>query len=61
MAGAVIVIEFPDRASASAWYESPAYQEILPLRTDNADSTAILVDGVGRDHRAIDALTASAT
>jgi uncharacterized protein (DUF1330 family) len=59
--GAVIVIEFPDRASASAWYESPAYQEILPLRTNNADGTAILVDGVGPDHRATDVLTASAT
>ena len=56
--GAVIVIEFPDRERAEAWYESPAYQAILPLRTCNAEGTALLVDGVGRDHRAIDVLVA---
>jgi uncharacterized protein (DUF1330 family) len=56
--GTVIVIEFPDRERATAWYDSPAYQEILPLRTRNADGTAILVDGVDRDHRATDVLAA---
>ena len=54
--GDVIVIEFPDREQATAWYESPAYQAILPLRTGNADGTAILVDGVDPDHRATDVL-----
>jgi uncharacterized protein (DUF1330 family) len=56
--GTVIVIEFPDRERATAWYDSPAYQEILPLRTRNADGTAILVDGVDADHRATDVLAA---
>ena len=28
----VVVIEFPDLATAQAWYASPAYQAILPLR-----------------------------
>ena len=28
----VIVLEFPDMAAAKAWYASPAYQAILPLR-----------------------------
>jgi uncharacterized protein (DUF1330 family) len=58
--GAVIVIEFPDRARATAWYESPAYQEILPLRTGNAEGMAILVDGVTPDHRATDVLAPAA-
>jgi uncharacterized protein (DUF1330 family) len=58
--GDVIVIEFPDRERATAWYESSQYQEILPLRTGNADGTAILVDGVSRDHRATDVLTQAA-
>jgi len=56
--GDVIVIEFPDRERASGWYESPEYQAILALRTDNAESTAILVDGVTADHRATDVLAA---
>ena len=56
--GTVIVIEFPDRERATAWYESPAYQEILPLRTRNADGVAILVDGVDADHVATDVLAA---
>ena len=55
--GDMIVIEFPDRERATAWYESPAYQEILPLRTDNAEGTAVLVDGVPADHRATDVLS----
>jgi uncharacterized protein (DUF1330 family) len=56
-AGDLIVI---DRESATAWYESPAYQEILALRTRNADGTAIIVDGVGPDRRATDVLQARA-
>src|SRR3712207_8993609 len=34
--GDLIVIVFPNRASAHAWYESPAYRDILPLRTGNS-------------------------
>ena len=54
--GAIIVIEFPGRAQAHAWYKSDAYQEILALRTDNSRSDIILVDGVGPDHLATDVL-----
>jgi len=54
--GDLIVIEFPDRESATGWYESPAYQEILPLRTKNSDGAAIVIDGVPADHRATDVL-----
>jgi uncharacterized protein (DUF1330 family) len=54
--GDLIVIEFPDRDHARAWYASPAYQEILRLRTDNAEGDVILVDGVPASHRATDVL-----
>ncbi|MEX0922714.1 MAG: DUF1330 domain-containing protein [Rhodovibrionaceae bacterium] len=54
--GDLIVIAFPDRASAEAWYASPAYQEILPLRLRNSQGDVVLVDGVGPEHRATDIL-----
>jgi uncharacterized protein (DUF1330 family) len=54
--GTLVVIEFPDRDHAEEWYASPAYEAILPLRTQNSDGTVVLVDGVGRDHRAVDVL-----
>ncbi|MFX7747971.1 DUF1330 domain-containing protein, partial [Acinetobacter baumannii] len=47
---------FPDGASARAWYVSPAYQDILALRTDNSEGDTILIDGVSADHRATDVL-----
>ena len=55
-AGDLVVVEFPDRAQAGAWYASPAYQAILPLRTNNACCWVVLVDGVGEEHRAVDLL-----
>ncbi|MGY0058920.1 DUF1330 domain-containing protein [Streptomyces sp. LZ34] len=45
--GSVVLIEFPGSAEARAWYESPAYQEILRLRTDHIEGDLILVEGVG--------------
>ena len=56
--GNVIVIEFPDRKSARGWYDSGAYQWILPLRIRNTTGWVILVDGVTADHRARDILRA---
>ena len=58
--GHLIVIEFPDRARAHAWYNSAAYQEIVALRADNSQSDVIVVEGVGSDHRATDVLSARA-
>jgi uncharacterized protein (DUF1330 family) len=54
--GVLIVISFPDAERVRAWYGSPAYREILPLRTRNSRGTAIIVDGVGPGHRAPDVL-----
>lgn len=50
--GTVVVIEFPDLSQARAWYGSPAYRDILPLRTRHLDADVILVDGVGPDYDA---------
>ncbi|MFF1559527.1 DUF1330 domain-containing protein [Streptomyces sp. NPDC058279] len=44
--GTVVVISFPDIDTARAWYTSPAYQAILPLRTRHIPGEIILVDGV---------------
>ncbi|MBP7701685.1 MAG: DUF1330 domain-containing protein [Phenylobacterium sp.] len=57
-AGDLIVIEFADRQSARGWYDSPAYQQILPLRTGSSQADVILLDGVPDDHRATDVLAA---
>jgi uncharacterized protein (DUF1330 family) len=54
--GTMVVIEFPDRRRAEDWYASGAYQEILPLRTENSTGTVFIVDGVRADHRATDVL-----
>jgi uncharacterized protein (DUF1330 family) len=48
--GSIVVIEFPSADLARQWYESPAYQEILPLRTRHIEGSAILVEGVRPGH-----------
>jgi Domain of unknown function (DUF1330) len=35
---------------ARTWYKSPAYREILHLRTDHGVGDVILIEGVGPDH-----------
>jgi uncharacterized protein (DUF1330 family) len=44
--GTIVIIGFPGVDQARSWYDSPAYQEILPLRTNNIDGITILVKGV---------------
>lgn len=44
--GSYVLIEFPDMGKARGWYESDAYQAILPMRTDHIDGTAVLLQGV---------------
>ncbi|MET9424422.1 MULTISPECIES: DUF1330 domain-containing protein [unclassified Streptomyces] len=44
--GALVVIGFPTLRQARDWYESPAYQELIPLRTRHLAGDVILVDGV---------------
>lgn len=52
--GDLIAIEFPDLAHARAWYDSPVYQEIIPLRRQSSDGDVLLLDGVPADHCATD-------
>jgi uncharacterized protein (DUF1330 family) len=42
----IAMLEFPTRATAEAWYHSPEYQRILPLRMQSSRSQFILVDGI---------------
>jgi uncharacterized protein (DUF1330 family) len=51
-----VVIEFPSTRAALDWYASSAYQDILPLRTDNSNSMATVVEGVPAGYRATDGL-----
>ncbi|MFI1990508.1 DUF1330 domain-containing protein [Actinoplanes sp. NPDC020271] len=44
--GALVMIAFPDLDSAHAWYASPAYQEILPLRTGHLAGDVVFAEGV---------------
>lgn len=44
--GNVVMIGFPDIGQARAWWDSPAYQEIAPLRSRHIPGDVILVDGV---------------
>ncbi len=48
--GNLVLIEFPDMAKARSWYESPAYQQILSLRTRHIEGDTILVEGIEPGH-----------
>ena len=54
--GDVVIIAFPSLAAAQDWYDSPAYQAILPLRTEHSRSIAALLPGVPDGYRATDTL-----
>jgi len=41
----LVVIAFPSRAAAEGWYQSAAYQKILPLRLESAIGNFVIVDG----------------
>jgi len=41
----LIILEFPDVATAKAWYDSPAYQPLLAQRGTCARSRLIIVEG----------------
>ncbi|MFF2555600.1 DUF1330 domain-containing protein [Nocardia sp. NPDC058058] len=48
--GSMVLLKFPSMERARAWYASPAYQEILHLRTDHIDGDLLLIEGVGPDY-----------
>lgn len=43
---AIVIIEFPDRESANAWYADPEYQPLKAIRQANADVELALIDGL---------------
>jgi len=42
----VVIVEFPSTAAARAWYDSPAYQEVVQHRFKGGRYRAVLVEGV---------------
>lgn len=42
-----VILEFDSREQFRAWYDSPEYQEILPMRLESAPGSFILVEGIG--------------
>ncbi|MEW2070504.1 DUF1330 domain-containing protein [Streptomyces sp. NPDC007346] len=51
--GAVVLVAFPGVEEVRAWYASPGYQEILPLRTRHLDGDMVIVPGVGPEYDAV--------
>jgi uncharacterized protein (DUF1330 family) len=45
----IVVLEFPTREAALAWYHSPAYRELRDLRWAAAHAVVLLADGAGLD------------
>ncbi|MGW1465616.1 DUF1330 domain-containing protein [Streptomyces sp. NPDC002308] len=44
--GQIVLVEFPDLASARAWNDSAEYRAIAPLRIRNTDSRRLIVEGL---------------
>src|SRR5690606_8207985 len=44
--GSVVLMAFPDRATALAWYESDEYRAIIDLRHDNAISDLVFIESL---------------
>jgi uncharacterized protein (DUF1330 family) len=43
--GRNVVLEFPSRTQAEAWYTSEAYQAIIHHRKNNSTGTLLMIDG----------------
>ena len=42
----VVLVKFPDKAAAKAWYDSPAYTEARKFRHLGADYRVVIAEGV---------------
>lgn len=42
----IVIIEFPTMERAQAWYESPQYQEVLPIRLKAHRDKMVIVEGL---------------
>lgn len=43
---ALVIVQFPDAATAKRWYASPEYASALEIRDQALERSLILVDGV---------------
>jgi uncharacterized protein (DUF1330 family) len=41
-----VIVEFQTREAFRAWYDSPEYQAILPMRLEAAPGTLIVANGL---------------
>jgi uncharacterized protein (DUF1330 family) len=48
----VVMLEFPNVDEARSWYNSDAYQAILPYRLKSADHRDFIIDGFGVPQKA---------
>lgn len=42
----IVIIEFPTMERAQAWYKSPQYQEVLPIRLKAHRDKMVIVEGL---------------
>lgn len=42
----MVIVEFPDKESALAWYQSEQYRPLRDLRQRSADAVILLAEGV---------------
>lgn len=42
----VVLLRFPDRDAAMAWYNSDAYRQVIDLRLSSTQGSMLLVDGL---------------
>ena len=46
-----VIVRFPSRDAARAWYGSDDYQRIAPLRTANSEGSLVFIDGLAVPRR----------
>lgn len=56
--GDVVLVGFPSPDAAAAWYRSPEYRAILPLRTAHSSAAVALLDGVPDGYEAASTVAA---
>jgi uncharacterized protein (DUF1330 family) len=42
----IVRLEFPSMETARAWYDSPEYQEVLPIRLDANKDKMVIFEGL---------------